>query len=50
MELHRIKKLLHIKRNNYQNQETARTMGEKSLPPIQWGKDEYPEYIRRSKH
>jgi hypothetical protein len=25
-------------------------MGEKSLPPIQWGKDEYPEYIRRSKH
>jgi hypothetical protein len=37
--LHEIKKLLQIKRNIYQNQETAHKMGEKSLPEIQQTKD-----------
>jgi hypothetical protein len=39
MELHEIKKLLHRKGNNYQNEEIAYRMGEKSLPTIHLIKD-----------
>jgi hypothetical protein len=38
MGLHQIKKLLHRKGNNYQNQDNSQTR-EKSFPAIHWRKD-----------
>jgi hypothetical protein len=39
MGLYQIKKLLHKKGNNFQNQVTSHRMGEKALQTIHWTKD-----------
>jgi hypothetical protein len=49
MGLYQIKKLLHSKRNNFQNQKKPFRMGEKSLPVIHPTKDYYLEYIELKK-